>query len=42
LRVFSGSFCRNEPAAAFRGFGVGFFPSATSRSFSFTKPESGM
>ena len=31
-----------EPAAAFRGFGVGFLPSATSRSFSFRKPESGM
>ena len=35
-------FWRTEPAAALRGFGVGFLPSATSRSFSSRKPESGM
>ena len=39
--VIGESFCRSEPAAAFRGFGVGFFPSATSRSLSSLKPESG-
>ena len=35
-------FCRSEPAAALRGFGVVFLPSAANRSFSATKPESGM
>ena len=40
--VIDESFCRSEPAAALRGFGVGFFPSATSRSFRRLKPESGM
>ena len=36
------SFWRSEPAAALRGFGAGFLPSAASRSFSARKPESGM
>ena len=36
------SFCRSEPAAALRGFGVVFFPSAASRSLSARKPDSGM
>ena len=40
--VMRESFWRSEPAAALRGFGVGFFPSATRRSFSSRKPESGM
>ena len=40
--VIPESFCRSEPAAALRGFGAGFLPSATSRSFSSRKPESGM
>ena len=38
----AGWLVRTEPAAALRGFGVGFFPSATSRSLSRRKPESGM
>ena len=33
------SFCRSEPAAALRGFGAGFLPSATSRSFSSRSPR---
>ena len=41
-RVTSEFFCRTEPAAALRGFGVGFFPSETRRSFRFRKPDSGM
>ena len=41
-RVICGFFCRTEPAAALRGFGVGFFPSETSRSLSLRKPDSGM
>ena len=40
--VIEESFWRNDPAAALRGFGVAFFPSATSRSFSLLKPDSGM
>ena len=32
---------RSDPAAALRGFGVGFLPSATSRSLSSLKPLSG-
>ena len=36
--VIDESFCRSEPAAALRGFGVGFFPSAMRRSFSSLKP----
>ncbi len=39
--VMAESFCRSEPAAALRGFGVGFFPSAISRSLRSLKPESG-
>ena len=35
-------FCRSEPAAALRGFGVVFLPSEASRSLSSTKPDSGM
>ena len=35
-------FWRSDPAAAFRGFGATFFPSATSRSLNALKPESGM
>jgi hypothetical protein len=36
--VIDESFWRSDPAAALRGFGVGFFPSLTSRSFSSLKP----
>jgi len=36
--VIDESFCRSDPAAALRGFGVGFFPSAISRSLSSLKP----
>ena len=33
--------CLSEPAAALRGFGAVFFPSAARRSFSLTNAESG-
>ncbi len=42
LAVIAGFFWRSEPAAALRGFGVGFLSSATSRSFSSRKPDRGM
>jgi hypothetical protein len=32
---------RNDPAAALRGFGAGFFPAATCASLNRAKPESG-
>jgi hypothetical protein len=41
-RVTAGVLLAHRPAAALRGFGVGFLPSATSRSFSLRKPDSGM
>jgi hypothetical protein len=40
--VIAESFWRSEPAAALRGFGVVFFPSAARRSFNSRNPESGM
>jgi len=36
------SFCRSEPAAAFRGFGHVAFSSAASASLAARKPSSGM
>ena len=36
------SFCRNEPAAALRGFGAALFPAAIWRSVNSLKPLSGM
>ncbi len=40
--VIAGSSCRTEPAAALRGFGAAFLPSASCFSVNALNPESGM